>query len=123
MGFATPAAAADLREPPPTAPVAQPSPRSFLSEIRVGGSIQDPSTTGALVALKIDGKKVTKVGEVELGGLPEGVVFSSDGQYVYVGNFIDGDLSILKVEGDKVTDTGKRVKLAGHPASMRVSTK
>ena len=43
MGFATPAAAADLREPPPTAPVAQPSPRSFLSEIRVGGSIQDPS--------------------------------------------------------------------------------
>jgi DNA-binding beta-propeller fold protein YncE len=80
-------------------------------------------TTGALVALKIDGKKVTKVGEIELGGLPEGVAFSSDGQYVYVGNFIDGDLSILKVEGDKVTDTGKRVKLAGHPASLRASTK
>src|SRR5215216_2982007 len=80
-------------------------------------------TTGALVALKIDGKKVTKVGEVDLGGLPEGVVFSSDGQYVYVGNFIDGDLSILKVEGDKVTDTGKRVKLAGHPASLRAPTK
>jgi hypothetical protein len=42
---------------------------------------------------------------------------------VYVGNFIDGDLSILKVEGDKVTDTGKRLKLAGHPASPRASTK
>jgi YVTN family beta-propeller protein len=31
---------------------------------------------GAVVVLKIDGKKVTKVGEVQIGGLPEGVVFS-----------------------------------------------
>jgi DNA-binding beta-propeller fold protein YncE len=74
---------------------------------------------GALVALKIDGKKVQKVGEVELGGLPEGVAFSPDGQYIYVGNFMDSDMSILKVEGDKVTDTGKKMKLAGHPASVR----
>jgi DNA-binding beta-propeller fold protein YncE len=75
--------------------------------------------TGALVALKIDGKKVRKVGEVPLGGLPEGVAFSPDGKHIYVGNFIDSDMSILKVEGDKVTDTGKKMKLAGHPASVR----
>jgi YVTN family beta-propeller protein len=75
--------------------------------------------TGAVVALKIDGKKVTKVGEVQVGGLPEGVAFSPDGGYLYVGNFIDQDMSILKVDGDKLTDTGHRLKLPGHPASMR----
>ena len=75
--------------------------------------------TGAVVALKIDGKKVTKTGEVQVGGLPEGVAFSADGSYLYVGNFIDQDMSILKVDGDKLTDTGKRFKLPGHPASMR----
>jgi DNA-binding beta-propeller fold protein YncE len=75
--------------------------------------------TGAVVALKIDGKKVTKTGEVQVGGLPEGVAFSADGSYVYVGNFIDQDMSVLKVDGDKLTDTGKRFKLPGHPASMR----
>ena len=75
--------------------------------------------TGAVVALKIDGKKVTKVGEVQVGGLPEGVAFSADGSYLYVGNFIDQDMSVLKVDGDKLTDTGKRFKLPGHPASMR----
>jgi DNA-binding beta-propeller fold protein YncE len=75
--------------------------------------------TGAVVALKIDGKKVTKTGEVQVGGLPEGVAFSADGSYLYVGNFIDQDLSVLKVDGDKLTDTGKRFKLPGHPASMR----
>ena len=62
---------------------------------------------GAVVALKIDGKKVTKTGEVQVGGLPEGVVFSPDGDYLYVGNFIDQDMSILKVDGDKLTDTGQ----------------
>jgi len=74
---------------------------------------------GSLAVLKIDGKKVTKVGEVEVGGLPEGVVFSPDGTYLYVGNYTDRDVSILKVDGTKITDTGKKLKLPGQPASMR----
>jgi YVTN family beta-propeller protein len=74
---------------------------------------------GSVVVLKIDGKKVTKVGEVVVGGLPEGAVFSPDGKYLYVGNFLDNDVSILRVDGTKVTDTGKRLQLPGHPASMR----
>ena len=74
---------------------------------------------GAVVALKIDGKKVTKVGEVQVGGLPEGVAFSPNGDYLYIGNFIDQDMTVLKVNGTKLTDTGQRFKLPGHPASMR----
>src|SRR5437870_26342 len=74
---------------------------------------------GSLAILKIDDKKVTKVGEVEVGGLPEGVVFSPDGKYLYVGNYTDRDVSILKVDGTKITDTGKKLKLPGQPASMR----
>lgn len=74
---------------------------------------------GAVTVLRIDGKKVTNVGEVTVGGLPEGAAFSADGSYLYVGNFMDSDLSVLKVEGDKLTDTGQRFKLPGHPASMR----
>jgi DNA-binding beta-propeller fold protein YncE len=74
---------------------------------------------GRVAVLKIDDKKVTKIGEVEVRGLPEGVVFSPDGKYLYVGNFLDQDVSILKVDGTRVTDTGKRLQLPGHPASMR----
>ena len=74
---------------------------------------------GRVAMLMIDGKKVTKVGEVEVRGLPEGAVFSPDGKYLYVGNFLDQDVSILKVDGTRVTDTGKRLQLPGHPASMR----
>ncbi|HEV2097746.1 MAG TPA: hypothetical protein VGR45_02335 [Stellaceae bacterium] len=75
--------------------------------------------SGAVTVLKIDGNKVTRVGEAMVGVLPEGAAFSSDGSYLYVGNFIDKDLSVLRVDGDKVTDTGSRFKLPGQPASMR----
>src|SRR6516225_5061842 len=79
--------------------------------------------TGMAVALKIDGKKVTKVGEIEVGGLAEGVAFSPDGAYAYIGNFLDSDISILKINGTQVTDTAKKVKLPGHPASLRSAPK
>jgi len=76
-----------------------------------------------VVALKIDGKKVTRSNEVEVRGLPEGVVFSDDGQYIYVGNYMDRDVSILKVEGDRIVNTGKSLQLPGQPASMRGRTR
>jgi len=75
--------------------------------------------TGTVVALKIEGKKVTKANEIEVGGLAEGVAFSPDGAYAYVGNFIDSDVSILKIDDTKATNTGKTLKLPGHPASLR----
>lgn len=74
---------------------------------------------GSVVALRIDGKKVTRSNEVEVRGLPEGAVFSADGKYLYVGNFIDQDITILRVEGDTLVPTGKSFALQGHPASMR----
>jgi DNA-binding beta-propeller fold protein YncE len=74
---------------------------------------------GAITALRIDGKHVTRAGEAAVGLLPEGGVFSADGSYLYVGNFIDSDLSVFRVTGTQLTDTGHRFKLPGQPASMR----
>jgi DNA-binding beta-propeller fold protein YncE len=75
---------------------------------------------GSLSVLKIDGKKVTKTQDIEVGGLPEAVVFTPDGKYLLAGNYLTQDFSILKVNGSKVTDTGKRFKVPGHPASARM---
>jgi DNA-binding beta-propeller fold protein YncE len=67
--------------------------------------------------LKIEGKKVRKVSETEVGGLTEGAAFSPDGGYLYAGNFNDEDISILRLEKDKLMLVGT-LKLPGHPASM-----
>jgi DNA-binding beta-propeller fold protein YncE len=78
---------------------------------------------GSVAILKIDGKKVTKIDDVEVRGLPQAIAWSPDGKYLFVGNFMDGDVSILRVEetkkGLRVVNTGKSLKLPGQPASMR----
>ena len=77
---------------------------------------------GSVIVLEIDGKSVRPIAEVEVRGLPEGVVFSPDGRYLYVGNFIDSDISVLKVDGTSVTNTGTLLKLPAKPGSMRGRT-
>ena len=71
--------------------------------------------------LKIEGKTVRKVAQADVGGLAEGLAFSPDGQYLYVGNFVEGDIDILRRDGDTLTKVGS-LALPGHPASMRGST-
>ncbi len=75
---------------------------------------------GSVTVLKIDGKKVTKTQDIEVGGLPEAAMFTPDGKYILVGNYLTQDFSILKVDGTTVTDIGKRFKVPGHPASARM---
>jgi len=75
---------------------------------------------GFVSVLRIDGNKVSKTQEIEVGGLPEAAVFTPDGRFLLVGNYLDSDFSILRVDGTKVTDTGKRFKVPGHPASARM---
>jgi DNA-binding beta-propeller fold protein YncE len=71
--------------------------------------------------LKIEGKTVRKVAQTDVGGLAEGLAFSPDGQYLYVGNFVEGDIDILRCDGDTLTKVAS-FALPGHPASMRGST-
>jgi DNA-binding beta-propeller fold protein YncE len=76
---------------------------------------------GVVTILQVNGKKVTKLNDIEVGALPEAVCFTPDGRYLLVGNYIDQDFSILRVDGTKVTDTGKHFKVPGHPGSARMS--
>ena len=76
---------------------------------------------GEVVVFAVNGKKVTQLNEIEVGALPEAICFTPDGRYIYVGNYMDKDFSILRVDGTKVTDTGKRFKVPGQPSSARMS--
>ena len=74
-----------------------------------------------MALLKIEGKTVRKVAQTDVGGLAEGLAFSPDGQYLYVGNFVEGNIDILRHDGDTLTKVAS-FALPGHPASMRGST-
>jgi len=105
------------------------SPRGDLAvaaNLRGGNSAKTAyfyNPTGTISLLRIKDKQVTRLKDIEVGGLPEPVCFTPDGRYLYVGNYLSQDFSILKVDGSEVTDTGKRFKVPGHPASARVSAR
>jgi DNA-binding beta-propeller fold protein YncE len=79
--------------------------------------------TGSITVLRIDGKTVTRGKTIQVGALPEAVMISPDSRYIYVGNFLDKNFSILKMNGTDLTDTGKRFAVPGHPASGRMGPK
>ncbi|WP_367111650.1 lactonase family protein [uncultured Psychrobacter sp.] len=74
---------------------------------------------GRIVILGIDGKKVSRLQEITLGGLPEAIAFSPDGQLLLVGNLFDKNIAVLEVNGTEVVDTGRRISLPGQPAALR----
>lgn len=126
----------DLRADPPSTedPVGMPSggegvafsPKGGLAAVAsMRGSANrgavGPSVHGAAVILRVDGAKLTPVQEIEVGATPEAIGFTPDGRYIYVGDYLDQDISILRVDGGHVVDTGKRFKTPGHPASARIS--
>jgi DNA-binding beta-propeller fold protein YncE len=64
------------------------------------------------------GGKLTVVSKAPIGALPEGVAFSPNSEYVYIGNFIDKNLQIFRIAGGKLVAEGT-MALPGQPASLR----
>ena len=71
-----------------------------------------------LVALGADGSMAVK-DRAPLGGLPEGLAFSLDSQFVYIGNYIDKTMQVFHVSGGRLQMQGGEIALPGQPASMR----
>jgi DNA-binding beta-propeller fold protein YncE len=77
--------------------------------------------TGSIALLKI-ADKVTLAGRTDVGAFPQGVAFSPDGNWVYVGNFGSRSISVLHIEKGKLVDTRADIPLPGPPAALRVGS-
>jgi DNA-binding beta-propeller fold protein YncE len=64
------------------------------------------------------GGKLTVVSKALIGALPEGLAFSPNSRYVYIGNYIDKNMQIFRIAGGKLVAAGT-MALPGQPASMR----
>jgi DNA-binding beta-propeller fold protein YncE len=79
---------------------------------------------GRVALLKIDGNNVMLPDTAAVGSFPEGIAFSQDGKFIYVGNFHSNSISILSIgPGGSLKDTGTRIELPGPPASLRIGSR
>ncbi|HQT75482.1 MAG: hypothetical protein B7Z80_01350 [Rhodospirillales bacterium 20-64-7] len=75
---------------------------------------------GELVVMSIGHNgSLTVTGRAKLGALPEGIAFSPNSEYVYVGNYIDQNVQVFRISSGKPVQIGPAMKLPGQPASMR----
>jgi len=72
----------------------------------------------ALLSVSAQGE-LRVVNRLPLGGLPEGVAFSPNSEYVYIGNYIDQNVQVFRIAAGRLVATGVTLKLPGQPASMR----
>ncbi len=73
---------------------------------------------GVLQVFALEGQRLTLAGEAKLGAVPEGVAWSPDSQWLYVGNYNDKTLQIFHIDGGKLV-AAQTMKLPGQPASIR----
>ncbi len=78
--------------------------------------------TGSVALLRIADDKVTLANRTDVGAFPEGVAFSPDGDWVYVGNFASRSISVLHLENGKLVDTRADIALPGPPAALRIGS-
>jgi DNA-binding beta-propeller fold protein YncE len=88
-------------------------------DVLLSGDHWAHSRKGSIAIFEINGLNLFESQVIELGGLPEGVAFSPDGEFMYVSSFVGKEVRVYRVEGTHVRDTGVRVPLPGRPGSMR----
>jgi len=98
----------------------------MLAAVLMSGSnlaAKDPNHTehGGVTLLARQGRSFAVVQELPIGRIPEGVAFTSDGNYLVVQCHADRELWIFSVKGQRLHDTGQRIKVPGMPSSLRAS--
>jgi len=78
---------------------------------------------GKVLVYRVEQKKLSKLAEAPIGHWSQGVAFTPDNQYVLVQNMVEKDIMVFKLAGEKLEDTGQRLKMKGGPAAIRTVDK
>ena len=79
------------------------------------------SERGRLLLFSLRGTRATQVARAATGRNTQGVAFTTDGKYVVVQNYVEQELAMYRITPTALEDTGVRIKVKGHPASLRVA--
>lgn len=78
---------------------------------------------GWVAVYAVEGTQLRKHGEARIGQWSQGAIFTADSKTILVGNMVEKDIAIYRIEPSGVVDTGQRVKVNGGPAAMRTVEK
>ena len=102
-----------------------PNGRLIAAVLMAGSNLPegDPHRTenGAVVLLSRKGTEVQLEQTVPVGPIPEGVAFTSDGEYLLVQSHPSRAIWVFEVRRRRLKDTGLRIEVPGMPSSLRAA--
>jgi DNA-binding beta-propeller fold protein YncE len=78
---------------------------------------------GKVLLLQVNGQKLKKVSEADVGNWSQGAAFSADGRTLLVQNMVQKEIQVFQLKGWHLHDTGQRIKLKAGPAGIRIADK
>ena len=79
------------------------------------------NAAGSVVMVRVANGKLTRFAEAPIGTWAQGSAFSRDGKTFLVQNTVEREIQVLRLEGDRLTDTGQRIKTNAGAAAMRTA--
>jgi DNA-binding beta-propeller fold protein YncE len=98
----------------------------FVAVTAMSGS-NKPNTSpfyrskGRVIVFRVDGKRLVKHGEADVGNWSQGALFSPDSRTLLVQNMVQKDIQVFAIDDRGVRDTGQRIALKAGPASIRAA--
>lgn len=72
---------------------------------------------------RVSGTRLTRLAEAPIARWSQGAAFSADSRSILVGNMVEKNFHVFRVEGDTLKDTGHRIPVNGGPAAIRIADK
>ena len=74
-----------------------------------------------MVLLGIQGGRLTKLSEGNIGRWSQGSAFTPDSKILLVQNMVEKDIHVFRIELDQLRDSQHRIKLSGGGAAIRTA--
>jgi len=78
---------------------------------------------GKVLLFRVNGRRLHKVAEADVGNWSRGVVFSANGRTLLVQNMLQKDIQVFEVVAAGLNDTGRRIALKAGPAGIAIADK
>ncbi len=76
---------------------------------------------GKVVLLRVNGQKLSKFSEADVGNWSQGAAFTPNGRMLLVQNMVQKDIQVFEITPGGLLYTGQRIKLKGGPAGIRIA--
>lgn len=78
-------------------------------------------SSGKVILLRVRGMRLTSIAEAPIGTWSQGAAFSSDSRTLAVGNIMERNIQLFRIDRNRLTEIGRPMAVPGGSATLRTA--